>query len=88
MLLCERRDLKAGGEAPLPRILRVVGGASAGTPLQREGGNTATARRLDAGLDSDPMMTLEQLTEALDMALEAGRIEVARRLLERVRSHR
>ena len=56
--------------------------------LSREGPThphkSAEPGTLDASLDEEPM-TRERLEAALDLALEMGRIEVARRLRERIR---
>jgi len=79
--------LNTDTEEPSLGNLRVIEGGSAPRGVQRGGANLATARRLDPGLDSDPM-TLEQLEQLLDVALDAGRIEVAKRLRDRIRGLR
>jgi hypothetical protein len=52
--------------------------------VQREEANPAILGSLDANLDAETM-TLAQLEEAFDLALDMGRIEKARELRDRIK---
>jgi hypothetical protein len=81
---CRRRESNTGPqseEAGIP-------GASSTEPAPDEkpaGDKSADTGRVDAGLDSVTMADLEEL---LDIALDAGRLEKARELRDRIKAAR
>jgi len=80
---CRRRESK-----PAPQRLPATfpgdnSGVVAETPAQPAAGNPAIPGRLDAGLDA---LTVAELEELLDVALDAGRLDKARGLRDRIKA--
>ena len=64
-----------------------VAGTSDPTPARRDLPKPATLGSVDAKVDAEPL-TVEQLEQGFDLAIEAGRLDVARRMNERIQALR